>query len=72
MRVFVVTVNTETVFTLHPQAEKLLDKIRQQVAKSIKENYGQRDVITNAWNETMSLVKHFAVLFRTRVFALHG
>ncbi|MCJ8748080.1 hypothetical protein PDJAM_G00161030 [Pangasius djambal] len=40
-----------------PTAEKLLGEIREKVAKSIRENYGQKDVITIAWNETMSLMK---------------
>ncbi|MCI4393894.1 hypothetical protein PGIGA_G00162510 [Pangasianodon gigas] len=60
--VFVVEVVAAVVALLYqPKAEKLLDKIRQNVAKSIRENYGQNDIITIAWNETMSLVHHISL-----------
>lgn len=49
-------------FTLFPQAEVLLNNIRTQVAKNIKENYGKNNIITKPWNETMDLVHHFTLL----------
>ncbi|KAI5089891.1 hypothetical protein C0J45_20026 [Silurus meridionalis] len=40
-----------------PGAENFLEKISNKVAKSIKDTYGQNDIITRAWNETMTLMK---------------
>ncbi|XP_053332412.1 tetraspanin-1-like [Clarias gariepinus] len=40
-----------------PKAQKVLDNLREKVAQSIKKNYGKNDIFTNAWNETMSLIK---------------
>ncbi|KAI5625954.1 hypothetical protein C0J50_14508 [Silurus asotus] len=40
-----------------PGAEKILEKISNKVAKSIKDTYGQNEIITRAWNETMTLMK---------------
>ncbi|XP_060755540.1 tetraspanin-1-like [Neoarius graeffei] len=56
--VFIAEVAAAVLILLYqPTAEKLLDKLREEVAKNIKEDYGQNDIVTNAWNETMSLLK---------------
>ncbi|XP_046693628.1 tetraspanin-1-like [Silurus meridionalis] len=56
--VFVVEVIAAVLLLLdRPGAENFLEKISNKVAKSIKDTYGQNDIITRAWNETMTLMK---------------
>ncbi|XP_072513459.1 tetraspanin-1-like isoform X2 [Salminus brasiliensis] len=45
------------ILLFQPTAEKLLVGIRLKVAQSIKSSYGENEVFTTAWNETMSLMK---------------
>ncbi|XP_053333490.1 tetraspanin-1-like [Clarias gariepinus] len=56
--VFVAEVLAAVLLLLHQsKAEVLLNNIRTQVAKNIKENYGKNNIITKPWNETMDLMK---------------
>ncbi|KAF7689401.1 hypothetical protein HF521_012754 [Silurus meridionalis] len=56
--VFVVEVIAAVLLLLdRPGAENFLEKISNKVAKSIKDTYGQNDIITRAWNETMTLME---------------
>ncbi|XP_058236957.1 tetraspanin-1-like [Hemibagrus wyckioides] len=58
LTVFVVEVIAAVLILFYePKAEELMNKIREKVAKSIRENYGDNDIITNTWNETMTLLK---------------
>ncbi|GAA6091385.1 tetraspanin-1-like [Tachysurus ichikawai] len=36
-----------------PKVAKMLDTIREKVAKNIKDIYGRSDIVTDAWDETM-------------------
>ncbi|KAK3511250.1 hypothetical protein QTP70_033987, partial [Hemibagrus guttatus] len=56
--IFVAEVIAAVLLLLYePKAEELGNKIQEKVAKNIQENYGKNDIITNAWNETMTLLK---------------
>ncbi|KAF5890468.1 tetraspanin-1-like, partial [Clarias magur] len=55
---FVVEVVVGVLFLLHQsKAEILLDSLRTKVSRNIMENYGGNNIMTKAWNETMSLMK---------------
>ncbi|KAF5890469.1 tetraspanin-1-like, partial [Clarias magur] len=55
---FVVEVVAAILLLLYePKAQKLLNELRKKVTESIEEKYGKNDIITKAWNETMSLMK---------------
>ncbi|XP_022530364.2 tetraspanin-1 isoform X1 [Astyanax mexicanus] len=45
------------ILLFQPMAEKLLTGIRGKVAKSIQSSYGENEVFTTAWNETMNLMQ---------------
>ncbi|KAG7315978.1 hypothetical protein KOW79_020844 [Hemibagrus wyckioides] len=56
--VFVVEVIAAVLILFYePKAEELLNEIRKKVAENIQKNYGDNDIITNTWNETMALLK---------------
>lgn len=55
-------VNTDTVFTLFPQTDEQVEKLRKAVAKSIEDSYGTDETITKAWDQMMKLVHHIALL----------
>ncbi|KAF5890465.1 tetraspanin-1-like, partial [Clarias magur] len=56
--VFVAEVVAAVLLLLYQsKAEELLNKLRRTVVQNIKQNYGKNDIITEAWNETMSLMK---------------
>lgn len=38
--------------------KETLEKISEEFAKKIKEDYGSKDVFTKTWNETMTLVRY--------------
>ncbi|XP_027034767.1 tetraspanin-1-like [Tachysurus fulvidraco] len=40
-----------------PKVVKMLDTIREKVAKNIKDIYGRSDIATEAWDETMFMFK---------------
>ncbi|KAM9454708.1 tetraspanin-1-like [Clarias gariepinus] len=55
---FVAEVVVGVLFLLHQsKAEILLDNLRTKVSQDIMENYGENNIMTKAWNETMSLMK---------------
>ncbi|XP_051557808.1 tetraspanin 34a [Myxocyprinus asiaticus] len=53
--IFIVEVAAAVVlFVFQPVAQKLLQELGQQVAKSIRDNYGKDDSFTGVWNSTMN------------------
>ncbi|KAI4877051.1 hypothetical protein NFI96_011308 [Prochilodus magdalenae] len=45
------------ILLFQPMAQKLLDGIRGKASQSIKSQYGENEVLTTAWNQTMNLMK---------------